>query len=238
MSRKDIVNRLVGVLILIVVTQPTLATTITFSDNFDDGNAYGWSAFNPSSLPPRELATWRVEDQKVINTPLLYSGDNYKFLLDDVSLSDELIEARIFLYDAGYGGITLWHHDIDNWIDVVIQPRTYSGLSLCIIESINRIRSTSCHQLSVLERMWYTLGVQANSSKGEIIITLDGLRTETYNVNTIYRTGLSGFNSGNAGGEFDDFSVNYQENNSIPEPNTIILSVGGLVLILIRHLCK
>ena len=204
-------------------TNVTVAHTISvsfspiqlpFSDNFNDGNTDGWTAAMPLSVYSREPATWRVENQQVVNTPLLTSGDNYKFLLDNYSLSSSSAEAKVLFYGSGYGGLTIWHYDLDNWVDVVGYPAGLGkdGKPLMIIQAINGFVTTTKYPY-----IWWTTGngegawtdmkVIANGDTGVIDVYANGQHAITHQTQVIHRNGLSGFNSGNGGGAFDDFKL-------------------------------
>lgn len=226
--------KLFTILFVFLTMAVSASTQTSFSDNFNDGNADGWIAVMPSSTYGREPATWRVENQQVVNTPLLTSGDYYKFLFDNHSFFDQSVEARILTYDNGYGGISLWHYDIDNWVDVVVFPGAgYLG----VVESVDQVQQNYYFPFSTADNAWYTLDVAANSLTGKLAISVDGSLVATHTVVTAHHSGMSGFESGNGGGAFDDFKLTGTETSSVPEQSSVslavacILAVGGCVAI-------
>jgi len=180
------------------------ASASTLSDNFNDGDAVGWTAAPPR--PAYSIGNWRVEDQKVINDA---PGDGYNFLINSAPLASQIIQTKI-LSAGGYGGITLWHQADDNsWVHVRMYPAA-GATSIWVDEFIDGAEWQSYHYaFEASEFTWYTLKVIADSQTGKLDIYVDNVLVASHFVQTPYRSGLSGLHSGNARDEFDDFSVSW-----------------------------
>lgn len=193
-----IINLAVALVIFLGFTV-TSAYAGTFSDNFDDGNTNGWiSAPQGTGYP---LGNWRVSNGVLIQDA---GPDHVKFLVNNLPLTNQSIETKIYFHDMGYAGITIWYYDIDNWVDIYIYP---AGSYLRVLERIDGIRQEVNYPFTSDKNTWYTMRVDANSLAGELAIYLDGVLITNQTVATTHRTGLSGVNSGNAGGSFDDFVI-------------------------------
>ena len=189
--------KLSAVLLLVGMAQTVQATT--FSDNFDDGDAIGWIGAAPS--PGRPAGNWRVESQEVKQD---LPGDHFKFLLGNRMFADQTIQTKLISFQvAGYGGITLWYQDANNWVDVYIYP---SGTeSLWILEVVGGIALEYRYKLDSNRSTWYLLKVNADSSTGKLAVYVDDTYLLTHTTTTPHRFGFSGLKSGNSGGLFDDF---------------------------------
>lgn len=220
MKRTIITVAIMGILALVGPVQSAQANT--FFDNFNDGNADGW--ISVAGYPPGTFGNWRVENGVVIQDQ---GHDGFMFLVNNFPMSNQSVETKILWNDAAYGGITLWNYDVNTFVVVSISPRTYSGLSLTVDEYINGVRYNHNYPLEVLERTWYTLKVDANSLTGELAIYLNDTYLRTQALETTYRTGLTGFLSGNGGGSFDDFRLT--STNPVPLPLTVWLLGSGLL---------
>jgi hypothetical protein len=200
-----------AVVFFISISFAAAAQAATISDDFNDGNADGWSAAPPR--PDYSLGNWRVEDQKVVNDA---PGDGYNFLLNTPLLASQTIQTKVFLYS--YGGLTLWHQANDNsWVHVRMYP-ALGATSIWVDEFIDGAQWQSYpYAFESREQTWYTLKVIADSQTGRLDIYVDDVLVATHFVQTPYRSGLSGLHSGNARTEFDDFSVT---SDAILEPLT------------------
>jgi len=205
---------------LFCFVQPCQADT--FFDNFNDGNTDGWISAPPSSN--YGLGNWRVESGMLVQN---LGGDHYKFLVENLPVSIQSIETLLSTNDpAGYGGVTLWYQDPNNWVDVLIYPH---GPPLLIIEIINGAPILSDYPYRYEDFTWYNFRVDANSLTGELAVSVDGNYLFTHVVTTDHRTGLSGLNSGNTGGNFDDFRLTSDDISPDPEPSTMLFLGSGLV---------
>jgi len=172
------------------------------TDDFSDGNTKGWFA----SLPKANYGTgnWRPEDG-LLKQDL--AGDHYKLLLKDFFVSTQTAEAKMsFNGQDGYGGITIWYKDADNWVDILAYPG-YAGKGLQVIEKISGSSKIYEHHYSYKKETWYRLRVDVNGANGKIKVYMDDVYLFTHDAETGQRAGLSGLNSGNSGGYFDDFKL-------------------------------
>ena len=199
--------------ILFVFLWATKIEAVSFSDNFDDNDTNGWVSFPQGTGFP--LGNWRVSSGILLEDA---GSDHHKFSVDGLDLDDQSVEGKIFVNSFGYSGITVWHKDTDNWVEVFIYPALNPN-SLIVAEYVNGVTLASgSYPLTSSPNTWYILKVVTDSASGELKIYLDDVLIGTHTVTTNNRLGLSGFNSGNAGGKFDDFSVSYEieEDNVIP----------------------
>jgi hypothetical protein len=194
---------------------PTYA--LTFSDDFNDGNADGWwLAYNPRGI----YGNWRVENGTLAQDS---GGDHHFALVENMLISDQSIETRVIT--TGYGGVALWYQDSSNFITVSIYPNS-AGIN--VVEVVDGGWSES-NYVWTQDYKWYDLRVEANSATGELGIYLDDTYILTYSTSTPYRTGLSGVTSGNAGGYFDDFRVASKNTTPVPNPSTMLLLGSGIL---------
>lgn len=188
----------------------------TLTDNFDDGNANGWTAALPYGGAPSS-GNWRVDSGYVMQDE---GGDDYKFILNNYLFSDQSVEARVLWHDMGYAGLTIWYQNDDNWVQIEypVWGYFYVKEKWCDTSPCGRdtnMTLTVYEFPPLYERKWQTLKVNANRITGELAIYFDGTYLFTHTVGpNIRRTGLSGFVSGNAGGSFDDFRVNLFNSNA------------------------
>ena len=190
-----------------------------FSDNFDDGNTDGWwLGFNHWDFPIEE-GNWRIEDGCLVQDAL---PDHYIALVENLLLSNQTIETQVKLKSPkGYGGVTVWYKDLDNWINVYLYP---NERSIFVFENIEGAGSPSGYfryPYITSEDIWYDLRVDADSINGELALYLNDTYLFTHNTITPYRSGLSGLSCGNGGAYFDNFQIT-------PVPSAVIL--GGLGL--------
>lgn len=207
-SRKTFLHAGIAALLSLVLVVGTASSAGGFFDNFNDGTAGGWISAPPYSTNPEpSLGNWRVENGEVVQD---LGGDHYKFLHGNQVLGNQSVQAKILAHDNGYAGLTLWHQDDDNWVDVYIYPAAgFFGVleKQCAPSPCGRDATETTYP-HLFPRDWQTLRLDANSAKGTIAVYLDSMYMFTHKVaSNIQRAGLSGFNSGNSGGSFDDYSV-------------------------------
>ncbi|KKQ98018.1 MAG: hypothetical protein UT24_C0005G0037 [Candidatus Woesebacteria bacterium GW2011_GWB1_39_12] len=194
---------LVIVLVILFGLAVTPAYAGKFFDNFNDEDTIGWISAKPCTWC--SLGNWRVTDGVLIEDN---GRDHYKFLVGNYSLSDQSVETKILFHDNGYAGITVWYIDENNWIDVLIYP---DANILRVIESEGTAQRYDYYDYpltSISTRtIWYTMRVETNSLSGELAIYLNDVYILTHIATTSNRIGLSGLNSGNGGGSFDDFTL-------------------------------
>lgn len=184
---------------LVSVLMASEAQASTLSDDFNDGNTDGW--ISVAGYPPGVFGNWRLSDGIVTED---MGRDHFMFVLEEYPLTDQTVEAKVLWHDNGYAGITIWYQDVSNWVHVFYR---YHG-GVAVLERVDGSEALYEYPNEKWERIWRTMKVDAKSSTGELRVYLDGdyLFTHTVQANT-RRSGLSGFNSGNAGGDFDDFRV-------------------------------
>lgn len=209
---------IVSLFLFFGVTSPVYAGTIT--DDFNDGNADGWIMGAACSSPSWcGTGNWRVENNYVTQD---YGRDGHMLLLDGYSLTDQKVQAKILWHDMGVGGLAVWRQNDDNWIfvnypyhDGFMVVEKWCDTPLCPRDE--NVVST-IYPYHFPERVWQTLELVTHSSSGEIDVYLDDIYIFTHLAGqNIRRSGLSGFVSGNAGADFDDFSVT---SSSIVDPLT------------------
>ncbi len=188
------------ILLFVILAQTSKADT--FFDDFNDGNTDGWISAPPASW--YGLGDWRLENNMLIQDK---GGDHYKFLVDNLQIADQSVEAKIYTFGpSGYGGITVWYHDYDNWIDVLVYPA--AGVNgLWILEVINGNAVLTQYPYASGESVWHNIKVDTNSTTGQLTVYMDDEYIVTHQISVNFRTGLTGLNSGNAGGYFDDFRL-------------------------------
>jgi hypothetical protein len=76
----------------------------TFYDNFDDGDANGWSFYPGKASAP---GNWRVENGSLVEDS---GGDGYIGLVDGLVVSTQSTSVRVRTnYPSGYAGVVLWN---------------------------------------------------------------------------------------------------------------------------------
>lgn len=207
MRKKILFGFIFSLLALVLMTSEAQAGMLF--DDFNDGDANGW--ISVAGYPPGTHGNWRVEDGVVVQDQ---GRDHFGFVLDNFSVSDQIVEAKVLWHDNGYAGITIWNQDANNWVQI---SYPYQG-GFGIWENINGnglVYPTAIYPVTINQRVWQTLRVKANSLNGEITVYLDGNYLFTHTVGSdVRKTGSSGFNSGNAGGRFDDFRLLISESDS------------------------
>jgi hypothetical protein len=126
--------------------------------------------------------------------------------VENLTTSDQSIEVQLRTNGpSGYGGVTVWYEDASNWVDIYIHP---AAGWIAVMEVINDTpNGTSYPYPSLKDLTWYNLRVDVDSAAGTLAVYVDGTYLFTHTVTTAHRSGLSGLNSGNAGGYFDSFGL-------------------------------
>ena len=195
-----IFSLLFGVVLIIVgINQPCYAGTLTFSDDFNDGNLDGWTFASRDGRSGDPALNWIVEDGKLLEDSI---WDAQFALVENLSLSSQSIEVQADI--LGWAGIALWYKDINNFVTIGSYP---SGAAIYVGEMINGIGYTSTYSYSGGQSILFDFRVDANSSTGELDFYVGGEYVFTHTVQTRIRTGLSGLVGGNGGGYFDNFIV-------------------------------
>lgn len=211
----------VYLLVLFILATSITTTSIyagTFSDNFDDNIAEGWQSTPQGTF--YGLGNWRVEEGTLIEDR---GHDHQKFLIENYSFTDQSIESDIMFHDNGYAGITLWHQDVNNWVDVLIYP---AGGILRVVESVDGILDRYDSPLTTSQLQWYSLKIDSTSSTGKLLVYLDSNLVGSHAAATSHRSGRSGLNSGNAGGSFDNFVITSTNIISTPQSKSECMKNG------------
>ena len=120
---------------MVLLSSATAFAGILFQDDFNDGNADGWLSVVRDSRCLPNCPAWNVQDGM-----LLYNNeyDHHAMLVENLNLSIQTIEVKVKLTStAGYGGITVWYADANNWIDIYLYPNANSiGIYYCVNGSI------------------------------------------------------------------------------------------------------
>lgn len=180
---------------------------VLFSDNFDDGDAVGWS-FTAFGYPgAHTYGNWWVESGTLFETA---GSDNNMALVADRVFSSQSVETGLSIY--GYVGITIWYQDAGHMVDVVVCPTYREGMRVVEFNSDEFTSDGSSflateYPFRFQQSVRYRLRVDANSKSGVLNVYMDDVLLFTHKTTTTERTGLSGLMSGNAGGEFDDFKI-------------------------------
>lgn len=203
----------VTLLVLLVSATSTSASIITFSDNFNDGNADGWLLTK---------GNWHVENGIFAQDS---GGDGCIPLAQGIIASTQSVKTDVLLHGhAGNGGITIWYQDSDNYTAILIYP-AYG--EVWISEKLGGGSSSLTRYSHIsTEETWHQLVVDADSTSGLLTVSLDNSFFFTHQTSTATRTGQSGLISGNSGGDFDNFEIS----TTIPEPATLGLFGLGLLL--------
>jgi len=194
---------------------PASAATITFSDNFDDGDATGWWLGHASQV--FGLDNWRVENGVLAQDA---PGDAFMALVQGATLSSLEVTVDVFANQvAGYGGVTLWYQGPSSWTAVFLYP----GPGVCVFEEGPDV--FSCQAYPLAQAVTHELTVSADALTGQIAIQVDGVLARQYQSVNANRAGSSGLYNGNSGGHFDDYLLTGE---AVPEPATALLFVTGL----------
>jgi len=208
---------LVSAIVIVSLFTPWASVNVyadIFFDDFNDGDADGWWLGHNQF---GQYGNWRIENGSLLqNRP----GDGYVALVEDLLFSSQTIETQLKMNSvAGYGGITLWHKDYNNWIRVRVYP---AAGNIYVTENIDGSRPDRfLYPYQTSHNTWYNLRVDVDSPSGELGVYIDDNYLFTYTAITPYRTGSSGVFSGNSGGYFDDFSI-------VPVPSAVLLATLGL----------
>jgi hypothetical protein len=212
---------LVFVVFLVTATADSAsASSVLFSDNFNDGDASGWVITHGS---------WHVENGTFIEDT---DVDHSIALVQGLVLSTQGIQADLWIRGhGGYGGLTLWWQDANNWTAVRIYPALGQ---VWIDEYVNGVEIVTRYSSPVAEAVdtWHQLAVQADGATGLLSVSLDNLFFFTGPTTTLTRSGLSGLFSGNTSGFADNFQLTSNDQRSVPEPSTWLLlgtSLAGLL---------
>lgn len=202
---------------ILVLVFSVSANALPFSDNFDDGNADGWSL--------SDRGQWSLVDGSLFQNS---GGDHVIGLVDNFLLSDQIIETdvKIPIHTGGYGGIVLWYQDELNYVEIATYP--YAG-GIYILEGYNGDVIQSRHPPQTHTGGYHRLSLDANAQTGMIGISWDGIFLFDYSVSTSNRTGLSGVISGNQGAYFDNFLMSSSDVAPVPIPSTMLLLGSGLI---------
>jgi hypothetical protein len=187
-----------------------------FFDDFNDGNADGW-VFPYNSDLSQGPGDWSVENGTLVQR---YSGDHNAGLVDNLLISDQVIEAQV--RTGGYSGVVLWYQQVnDNVANYVAVSHNFQT-AMWVFEVIDgNMYSYPYGGPWIGSDTWFDLKVDADSTTGELAVYLDDVLLFTHLANTTYRTGMSGVYSGNAVGYFDNLRI------SSLEPPTTIPDVHG-----------
>jgi hypothetical protein len=189
------------IVLLLTIVQPCQAGT--FFDDFNDGNADGWW-LGYSHTARWIWGNWRVENGTLAQD----EGHDFVIaLVENLSISGQSTEVQTKVNGPSGGtGIVIWYHDVDNYILVDLVPvHGYIAMGE-IIDNVETDMVPFPYN-TLLHDTWYTLKVDADSTTGELRVSLDGEYLFTFYSTTPHRLGLSGVVTGNAGGYFDNFRL-------------------------------
>jgi pectate lyase len=209
----------VALMIVALCAAPSEAATITFLDDFNDGNAAGWwLGTNPSGVP----GTWRVDGGELVQDR---PGDAYMALIDGFSAESQVLQADVLASGpSGYGGFTFWYQDSSNWRSAIL----YNSAGVVMVEYLGGVVTqfdVYALPTGFAYDAWHQLGVSADSDTGVVSAYLDGEFVVAHQAASPIVTGRSGLYSGNAGGRFDNVIV-----ETVPEPATVGLTLLGLTI--------
>jgi hypothetical protein len=219
-------RHMIPLLVLFVMALPVISYAVTFSDNFDDGNADGWIfPYNYEQTQGGEV-DWSVENGILVQH---LGSDNNTGLVDNLIVAGQTIEAQ--MHTVGYAGVVIWYQQVDNeWANYVAIAHNYQ-VGMWIIEMINGTEYTYSYGGPWIGGdVHYDLRVEADSRTGKLKVYVDGVYLFTHVVGTQYRTGLSGVFSGNEHGYFDNFALTSDaDSDGVPDeedqcPNSILTS--------------
>jgi len=200
--------------VVVLVCSPAEATI--FFDDFNDGNSDGW-VFPFNQGQSQGPGQWSVENGTLAQR---YFGDNNNGLVDNLVLSDQVIEAQVRT-TRGYAGFALWYQQVDDaWANYVAISNWSTG-NARVVEYTDGQASVYYYPAPGFDDTnwrFYDWRVEADSATGALTVFLDDTYIFTHTVTTSYRTGLSGVYSGNEHGYFDNFRV-----SPVPEPSTLAI---------------
>jgi hypothetical protein len=211
-----------GCLVLLIVVSCAAsaeADAITFSDDFNDGNAAGWElGTNPSGVP----GSWRVDGGELVQDR---PGDAYMALVDDFVAERQILQADVLANGpSGYGGFTFWYQDSSNWRSAIL----YNSAGLVMVEYRGGVVTqfdVYALPIGFAYDAWHQLAVTADSRTGIVSAYVDGGFIVAHQAASAIVSGRTGLYSGNAGGRFDNVVV-----QSVPEPATVALTFLGLMI--------
>jgi hypothetical protein len=207
-------------LVLVLCASAAEGASITFSDDFNDGDAAGWwLGTNPSGVP----GTWRVEGGELVQDR---PGDAYMALIDGLVADSAVFQADVLANGpSGYGGFTFSYQDASNWRSAVL----YNSAGIVMIEyAAGVVTQFDVYALPTgfAYDAWHELAVTTDSSTGIVSAYLDGQFFVAHQAASPIDTGRAGLYSGHAGGRFDNVVV-----QAVPEPASAgLMLLGGLVL--------
>ena len=221
---KRLIVGLAAVMVLNWALVEAKAGTIFF-DDFDDGNADGW-VFPVNSGMSQGPGQWSVENGALAQE---YFGDNNVGLVDDLILSDQVIEAQVRT-TRGYAGFAFWYQQVDDTLANYVAMSNWSTGNARVVEFTDGQAAVYYYpapRFDDTDWRFYDWKVEADSATGAMTVYLDDTYVFTHTVTTPYRTGLSGVYSGNEHGYFDDFRLT-DDIAPIPEPSTLVTFTGLL----------
>lgn len=192
-------KKVLGLAFMVFLIGVVPCQAVTLLDDFNDGYADGWFAAPPV-----------FGNGKVVEGTFLQDASEVKFLRDTPVLTNQIIETQLKVNGPSGGcGITLWYAGENTFVVVNVAP--VLGV-IGVAEFITYWHAQAYGAdypttFPLSHDTWYTLRVNANGTTGELAVYLDDIYQFTYTVNTLYRSGLSGTFTGNAGGYFDNFSL-------------------------------
>ena len=190
-------------IILYIISSTIPIQTPTYFDDFNDGDTNGWW-FGPSHANPSVYGNWRVENGTLVQD---MGGDGFIGLIENFTISDQFVEASLkFNGPAGYGGITVWFQNYNNFVYIRVYPG--SG-SIWVEEWIEGVRNSTSYPYTINynDNLWYTLKVKADVISGDLEVYINNVLLFNHQTTTPNRTGQSGLINGNSGGYFDDFNI-------------------------------
>lgn len=211
-SRKTILTTVAKRIILLFMVALFIATIQPcqagiLSDDFNDGNADGW-VFPFNDDLSQGPGIWNVEDGTLVQR---FFGDGNSGLVDNLFISDQVIE--VTTKTKGYTGVVLWYNQVNTtWANYVAVGHNYQT-GMWVAELIagqgpdGYGYSYSYGGPWIGGDTWFNLRVVADSVTGNLAVYVDGVYLFTHPASTPYRTGLSGVNSSNEVGYFDNFRV-------------------------------
>ncbi len=220
---------IVGVVVVLVGVGQVEAGSIF--DDFNDGNADGW-VFPYNSGMSQGPGQWSVENGTLAQQ---YFGDNNSGLVDNLLISDQVIEALVRT-TGGYAGFALWYQQVDDALANYVAISNWSTGNARVVEFADGQASVYYYPAPGFydtKPRFYDWKVEAEGATGAMTVYLDDTYVFTHTVTTPYRTGLSGVYSGNEHGYFDDFRLTSDDIAPVPEPTSLALwsglGIAGLI---------